>query len=122
MSPAARSTAARYRPAWRVPIGETRPVKNVGDVEMTARGFERLTAEGFQPVENDGDGPSPACRSRRARRDQGAVDQATLPQAAPLQGPFFAAEEPKSGFQLLNVRLSMWALKVAFIRAASRSG
>jgi hypothetical protein len=31
---------------------KTRPVKNVGDVEMTARGFERLTAEGFQPVEN----------------------------------------------------------------------
>ncbi len=51
MTPAPRSTAARYRPAWRVPVGETRTVKNVGDVEMTARGFERLTAEGFQPVE-----------------------------------------------------------------------
>lgn len=51
MTPAPRSTAARYRPAWRAPVGETRTVKNVGDVEMTARGFERLTADGFQPVE-----------------------------------------------------------------------
>lgn len=45
-----RSTAARYRPAWRVPVGETRTVKNVGDVEMTARGFERLTADGFRRI------------------------------------------------------------------------
>jgi hypothetical protein len=50
MTPAPRSTAARYRPAWRVPVGETRTVKNVGDVEMTARGFERLTADGFKRI------------------------------------------------------------------------
>jgi hypothetical protein len=52
MTPAPRSTAARYRPAWRTPAGDSRTVKNVGDVEMTARGFERLTVDGFQPVEN----------------------------------------------------------------------
>lgn len=52
MQTSTRSTAARYRPAWRVPVGETRTVKNVGDVEMTARGFERLTSDGFQPVES----------------------------------------------------------------------
>ncbi|MES2173892.1 MAG: hypothetical protein V4523_08080 [Pseudomonadota bacterium] len=42
-----RSTAARYRPAWRTPIGHVRTEKAVGDVEMTATGFERLTAQGF---------------------------------------------------------------------------
>ena len=52
MQTVTRSTAARYRPAWRTPAGEARTVKNVGDIEMTARGFERLTADGFQPVEN----------------------------------------------------------------------
>ena len=45
-----RSTAARYRPAWRVPVGETRTEKKIGDVKMTARGFERLTAEGFRRI------------------------------------------------------------------------
>lgn len=51
MTPAPRSTAARYRPAWRTPAGDTRTEKNVGDVEMTANGFERLTDHGFQRVE-----------------------------------------------------------------------
>jgi len=50
MTPAPRSTAASYRPAWRTPAGEARTVKNVGDVEMTARGFERLTADGFKRI------------------------------------------------------------------------
>lgn len=45
-----RSTAARYRPAWRVAVGQTRTEKKVGDVEMTARGFERLTADGFRRI------------------------------------------------------------------------
>ena len=50
MTAAPRSTAARFRPAWRTPAGEARTVKNVGDVEMTARGFERLTADGFKKI------------------------------------------------------------------------
>ena len=52
MTPAPRSTAARYRPAWRAPVENNRTEKKIGDVEMTARGFERLTVDGFQPVEN----------------------------------------------------------------------
>lgn len=40
----------RYRPAWRTAVGETRTVKEIGHVEMTADGFERRTIEGFQRV------------------------------------------------------------------------
>lgn len=42
-----RSTAARYRPAWRTPAGETRTQKKVGDVELAATGCFRLTTNGF---------------------------------------------------------------------------
>ncbi len=50
MSMTNRSTAGRYRPAWRTPIGHGRTVKDVGDIEMTATGFHRLTATGFVKV------------------------------------------------------------------------
>lgn len=42
---------ARFRPAWRMPVGETRTTKKLGDVEMTATGFERLTSEGFKRID-----------------------------------------------------------------------
>lgn len=42
-----RSTAARYRPAWRTKVGEIRTDKKVGDVEITSNGFERMTATGW---------------------------------------------------------------------------
>jgi len=50
MTPAPRSTAARYRPAWRTPTGEARTVKNVGDVEMSATGSFRRTKDGFERI------------------------------------------------------------------------
>lgn len=43
----ARSTAARYRPAWRTKVGDIRTDKKVGDVEITSSGFERMTANGW---------------------------------------------------------------------------
>ena len=42
-----RSTAARYRPAWRTKVGEIRTDKKVGDVEITSNGFERKTESGW---------------------------------------------------------------------------
>ncbi|WP_333885720.1 hypothetical protein [Sphingobium yanoikuyae] len=43
--------ATRYRPAWRTPVGETRTPKELGDVEMTSTGFERLTTDGFKRID-----------------------------------------------------------------------
>ena len=43
--------ATRYRPAWRTEVGEMRTAKKIGDVEMTATGFERLTPEGFKRID-----------------------------------------------------------------------
>ena len=45
-----RSTADRDAPGGAVAGGETSTQKKIGDVEMTARGFERLTAAGFQRI------------------------------------------------------------------------
>ncbi|WP_167706606.1 hypothetical protein [Sphingobium fuliginis] len=50
MTPAPRSTAARYRPAWRAPVGETRTEKKIGDCEVTATGCFRRTADGFERI------------------------------------------------------------------------
>lgn len=51
MTPDAHRPAARYRPAWRTPVGQTKTVKAIGDVEITTRGFERLTVDGFRRVD-----------------------------------------------------------------------
>lgn len=45
------SVAARYRPAWRTPVGQTHTVKKLGDVVITPTGFERLTPNGFERID-----------------------------------------------------------------------
>lgn len=45
------SLAARYRPTWRTPVGQTQTTKKLGDVVITPTGFERLTSEGFKRIE-----------------------------------------------------------------------
>ncbi|WP_311271337.1 hypothetical protein [Sphingobium sp. WCS2017Hpa-17] len=45
-----RSVAARYRPAWREPVGQTRTEKKIGDVEITATGTYRQMASGWERV------------------------------------------------------------------------
>lgn len=51
MTPEERRPATKYRPKWRTAVGETRTVKAIGDVEITATGWERRTEQGFRRIE-----------------------------------------------------------------------
>ena len=44
-----RPTALR-RPAWRTPVGAAQTEKKIGDVELTATGFVRMTPEGWRKL------------------------------------------------------------------------
>lgn len=47
-----RRPATRFRPTWRLPItGPAHTIKKLGDVEITATGFARLTDGGFERID-----------------------------------------------------------------------